>query len=211
MKLFDNYIIIGDFNLEPSNTTLKHFPDSNGLYNLIKGHTCFKGKGSLIDLILTNRKCAFKNTQSFETGLSDHHHMVYTMLKTTFQKSEPKQLTYRDFNNFYFESFKNDLLENMVTCDGSYDEFDRKVTTVLNKHGPKKKKWLRGNQKPHINKTLRHEIMKRSKLKNKANKTKNPSDIKNYKKQRNYVVQLNKNAKLEYFNNFDSSQGSKPF
>ena len=34
--------------------------------------------------------------------------------------------------------------------------------------------------------------MKRSKLKNKTNKTKNQSDIKNYKKHRNYVVQLNK-------------------
>ena len=62
-----------------------------------------------------------------------------------------------------------------------------------------------------VAKTLKHEIMKRSKLKNKANKTKNPSDIKNYKKQRDYVVQLNEKAKLEYFNNFDSSQGSKPF
>ena len=41
--------------------------------------------------------------------------------------------------------------------------------------------------------------MKRSRLKNKANKTKNPSDIKNYKKQRNYVVQLNKKVKLGYF------------
>ena len=99
----------------------------------------------------------------------------------------------------------------MVTSDRSYEEFDRKFTTVLNKHAPKKKKWLRGNQKPHINKTLRHEIMKRSKLKNIANKTKSRSDIKNYKKQRNYVVQLNKKAKLEYFNNFDSSQESKPF
>ena len=53
--------------------------------------------------------------------------------------------------------------------------------------------------------------MKSSKLKNKDNKAKNLSDIKNYKKQRNYVVQLNKNAQLEYFNNFDSSQRSKPF
>ena len=53
--------------------------------------------------------------------------------------------------------------------------------------------------------------MKRSKLKNKANKKKNPSDIKNYKKERNYVEQLNKKAKLDYFNNFDSSQGSKDF
>ena len=174
---------MSDFNLEPSDTTLKHFLDSNGLYNLIKGHICFKGKGSLIDLILSNRKFSFKNAQSFETGLSDNHHMVYTMLKTTFQKSEPKQLIYRDFKNFYFESFKNDLLENMVPCDRSYD---RKFTAVLNKHAPKKKKWLRGNQKPYINKTLRYEIMKRSKLKNIANKTKNTSD----KNTRNTVVML---------------------
>ena len=99
----------------------------------------------------------------------------------------------------------------MVTYDRSQDEYDRKFTAVLNKHVPKKKKWLRGNQKPHIHKTLMHEIMKRSKLKNIANKTKSASDIMNYKKQRNYVVQLNKKAKLEYLNNFDSSQESKPF
>ena len=59
-KLFDNYIIIGDFNLEPSNTTVKHFLDSNRLHNLIKRHTCFKGKGSLINLILTSRKFSLK-------------------------------------------------------------------------------------------------------------------------------------------------------
>ena len=30
-KPFDNYVTIGDFNMEPNNTTLKHFLDSNGL------------------------------------------------------------------------------------------------------------------------------------------------------------------------------------
>ena len=45
--------------------------------------------------------------------------------------------------------------------------------------------------------------MKTSKLKNKANKTKSPSDIKNYKKQRNYVMQLNENAKLEHFSKLE--------
>ena len=34
--------------------------------------------------------------------------------------------------------------------------------------------------------------MKRSRLKNKANKTKNPIDVSNFKKQRIYVVNLNK-------------------
>ena len=61
------------------------------------------------------------------------------------------------------------------------------------------KKWLMGNNKPHITKPLSQAIMKRSKLKNKANKTKLLTDIRNCKKQRNYVVNLNKNAKFEYF------------
>ena len=47
---------------------------------------------------------------------------------------------------------------------------------------------------------LRKTIMKRSKLKNKVNKTKLPVDINNHKKQRNYVVNLNGSAKFEYFN-----------
>ena len=90
----------------------------------------------------------------------------------------------------------------MVTCDRSYDEFDRKFTAILNKHAPKRKKWLRGNQKPHINKTLRHEIMKRSKFKNTANKTKSTSDIMNYKEKRNYVVQLNKKSETRTLSQF---------
>ena len=47
---------------------------------------------------------------------------------------------------------------------------------------------------------LRKAIMKRSKLKNKAIKTKLPADVNNYKKQRKYVVNLNKSTKFGYFN-----------
>ena len=106
---YDNYLIMGDFNLESGNTILTNFLDSNNLTNLIKTNTCFKGKGSSIDLILTNRKYSFKNTSSYETGLSDHHHMIYTMFKSSFVNIEPKQLNYRDFKNFLFESFKKDF------------------------------------------------------------------------------------------------------
>ena len=48
------------------------------------------------------------------------------------------------------------------------------------------------------------------KLKNKANTTKLLIDIRNYKKQRNYVVKLNKNAKFEYFSRYGCKDG-KPF
>ena len=93
--------------------------NSNVLYNLINVDMCFKDKGACIDLILSNRKYSFKNTNTntntfkntntFEPGLSDHHHMIYTMLKSTFEKAEPIKLTYRDYKNFSFDRFKADL------------------------------------------------------------------------------------------------------
>ena len=199
-KTYDNYLIMGDFNLEPHDKRLGYFLNSNDLVNLVKTNTCFKGSGSCIDLILTNRKYSFKNTTSYETG-PHYHHMILTMLKTTFQQKEPKCFIYRDYKNFIFENFKSDLQEALQSCKGSYDAFDNDFKSILNKHALKKKKVLRGNEKPHMNKNLRRAIMKRSKLKNKANKTKHSLDIMNYKKQHNYVTKLNKTAKLEYFNN----------
>ena len=62
-----------------------------------------------------------------------------------------------------------------------------------------------------MNNFLTGAIMTRSKLRNKANKTKHPVDIKMYTEQRNYVVGLNKQAKFRYFNNLDCKRDAKPF
>ena len=118
--------------------------------------------------------------------------MTCTMLKSTFQKGEPSKLTYRDCKNFSFDRFKADLENALKSCPNSYDSFEQCFSSKLNEYAPKKTKWVRGNNKSHMNKFLRRAIMKRSKLKNNANETKHPVDIKMYKKQRNYVVGLNK-------------------
>ena len=102
---------------------------------------------------------------------------------------------------------EEDLSEALLICRNSCDEFESAFITGLNKHAPKKKKWLTGNNKPHLTKPLRKAITKRSKLKNKANKTKLFTDIRNYKKQRNYVVNLNKNEKFGYFSRYDCKDG----
>ena len=92
---YDNHLILGDFNLEPTDSVLMGFLYNNNLANLIKTNTCFKGTGSCIYLILTNRKFSFKFTSTYETGISDHHHMIYTMLKSCFQNTEPKVFHHR--------------------------------------------------------------------------------------------------------------------
>ena len=60
-------------------------------------------------------------------------------------------------------------------------------------------KMIRGNHKSFITKNLRKTIMKRSALKKRANISNNPEIIKLYKKQRNYVVNLSRKVKTEYF------------
>ena len=51
--------------------------------------------------------------------------------------------------------------------------------------------------------------MKRSELKSKANRTKRPKDISDYKKQQNLVVRLNKERRIEYFGNLETSKNTK--
>ena len=80
---YDNHVIIGEFNLQPSTGLLKNFMNSNALRNLIKVDLCFKGKGTCIDLILANQK------YYFNIILADHDYMIYTMLKSTSDKSRP--------------------------------------------------------------------------------------------------------------------------
>ena len=53
---------MGDFIRQPTDSILKDFMEANGFINLVKSNTCIKGKGSYIDLILTNRKYSFKHS-----------------------------------------------------------------------------------------------------------------------------------------------------
>ena len=95
---FENVLLLGDFNMEPNNQHQCSLLEKHDLINIIKGPTCFKSsKGRCIDLILTNKRHSLMKTQSFETGFSDHHHLIYTILKTTYSKVPPKKLVYRNY------------------------------------------------------------------------------------------------------------------
>ena len=56
MKIYENFLIVGDFNSEMTESAMKNFCGTNHLHNLIKDPTCFKNpdKPSCIDLLLTN-------------------------------------------------------------------------------------------------------------------------------------------------------------
>ena len=170
---------------------MKDFLDNNNLHNLIQKPTCFKSSsGTCIDLILTNKKSVFFDSDTFETGLSDHHVLVHTTFKPTFEKLPPIQITYRNFKDFDETLFIEEIKYLLGNCLYPYDfsTFYNIVVSTINKFAPYKTIFVRGNNKPFISKKLKKEIRKRSRLKNKANKTSLQFDIENYKKQRNYVT-----------------------
>ena len=116
--------------------------------------------------MLTNCKHSFFRSQTFETGFSDFHHMIYTMLKIKFNKVPPKVITYRDYSKFSEISFLTDLSNTMSgNFPASYQNFKSLIVQVLEKHAPTKKATIRGNNKRHVSKELRKEIMHRSRLK----------------------------------------------
>ena len=122
--------------MDPSHMQLSAFMEHYNYYNLIKNNTCFKGDGSCIDLILTDRRYFFKNTSSFETGISDNHHLIYSMLKTTFEKEETKKVTYRNYKQFQVENLEKDLISSLRTCNGEYENYEQTFIKVLNTHVP---------------------------------------------------------------------------
>ena len=121
------------------------------------------------------------------------------MLKTTYDKLPPIRVNYRKYKHFNRSNFLSDL--SYLLCNSSisdYSDFHHAFTTTLDRHAPMKTRFLRPNNSPHITKELRQAIMKRSRLKNIANKTKNPEHVAAYKRQRNLVVNLNRQAKRSF-------------
>ena len=147
-SIYDNKAVFGDFNLDISHPVMLPFMNNENFINLVKGNTCFKGKGPCIDLILTNRRHSFKHTSSIETGLSDHYHLISSMMKATFEKEQSKVLVYQDYKKFSFNSFKSELLSKFYDNNVAFSSFENDFENVLNQQAPKKSKVSRGNQKP---------------------------------------------------------------
>ena len=164
---YENLVIMGDFNDTPLCTDISSFISQHGLVSLINTPTCFKSRdGRCVDLILTNKKHSFQLSNSFETGLSDYHHMIHTMLKQSFVHIPSKKIIYRSYRKFSKEAFKSELLLHLANINqGDFSPLHSALETTLDKHASLKKKIIRGNNKPHVNTKLRKAIMQRSRLK----------------------------------------------
>ena len=99
--------------------------------------------------------------------------MIVSVLKMHFRKLQPRVISNRGFSNYdnaNFINYRNEVLcenKNAESLLKDSDYFYKVCTEVLNKHAPPKKKYVRGNNKPFMNKAISKAIMLRTKLRKK--------------------------------------------
>ena len=98
LKSYKDFVIMGDFNANESNPSIENFLNQHKCINIVKNKIYYKSQeGCCIDLIITSTHILDQFSHVFETGISGHRHMVYTMLKSTYAKFELK----RDFKKSF--------------------------------------------------------------------------------------------------------------
>jgi len=204
---YERFILIGDFNIQDSDTCLMEFNSQYDSKNIVRDPTCFKSinNPTTIDLIITNFSRSCINTKTFINSLSDFHALVATTLNIKFNKPEPKEVTYRNYKNFDLDIFQRDL--NAVFSSGcdNYDAFEKMFLSTLNLHAPLKTKIIRGNHAPYMNRQLRKAMMKRKEFQTRYYRTKSNQDFEIFKKQRNHVSRLYKKVKKDYYHSLDDN------
>ena len=118
----------------------------------------------------------FSNTTVVETGLSDFHGLVLTLMKTHIPRLKPKVIKYRSYKKFEPEKFLQDVKdidfkEDLNDADSFYKNISSAFREIVDRHAPLKTKVQRGNTAPFMNQQLQKAIYTRSRLKKDLIKT----------------------------------------
>ena len=130
--------------------------------------------------------------------------MIVTVCKTSFQKSNSKEIFYRNYKNFDINTFKN-VLRLKLQSIKSYESFEQVYLEVLNKDASLKKKFLRANHVPTINDKAK-TIVRRSELESKYLKNRTIESKAKYKKQNNFCSKLYKKKRKKFYSNLELNE-----
>ena len=101
--------------------------------------------------------------------------------------------------NSFKESLQKVISKNLgAGCDEIYESFASSCNKILDNHAPLKKKYVRGNHSPFMNKSLSKAIMVRTRLRNTFLKNRSEENKINYNKQGNFCVILLKKVKENF-------------
>ena len=79
----------------------------------------------------------YKLSNTFKTGISDHHKLISTVAISGSFKDRPRKKIYRSYRSFDIETFRKMLSDKLARLENnSYNEFEKAFLTVLSKQAP---------------------------------------------------------------------------
>ena len=109
---------------------------------------------------------------------------------------------YRDYSNYDNNIFRVSLFNELSKLNIEAIDLNKFITVsigTLNNHAPSKKKYIRGNHLPFMNKELSKEIMHRTELRNNFLRNRFDENKRKYSKQRNYCMSLLRKTMKNYY------------
>ena len=227
-SLRDNIICLGDLNCDIGNPLdnnkqgrcLLDICDVYDLDSLINTPTRISTqRASCLDVILTNVPGYFKESGTFEAGLSDHC-LVYTILNKKLPQPKAEIVKVRSFKNFNQDSFCDDLSRVPFSLAYLFDEpddvywaWEKLFVDVLNDHAPIKSFKRRHRDFQFITPEMREVMRERNRSKRQFNRSRKTDDWEKYRLLRNKAVSMKRKAVQDHFANLckDKNSDQKKF
>lgn len=230
---YTHILIMGDFNVDhlKKNTPALNFLNTNlvdpfALTQVIENPTRItENTSTLIDLVLTGAPENIKTTGVVDVpGISDHS-LVYFSYALKKPKYRPKMVTRRDLRDFKEESFVQDVAEtawddvyNAKDTDEKSQVFERKLSSLLDKHAPFKTFRVTRPPAPWLTQEIKEQMDNRDRYKNKFNQQKQQREKKEvlsetysiYQGLRNKVTHMIRSSKIKMFNDKINSKIKHP-
>jgi len=206
-EISSNILLLGDFNIDmfKSHPSWECTTNMVGLKQLVTEPTrVTETSATLLDHIYTTDKSRIAGVTVPKVGISDHFATCCNwVLKTdkVFRKQKHTTIRYRSLKNFDKDEFLFDLSQisfdnvyNYSNPDDAMSEWYRLFLSILDKHAPYREKRVKSAQLPLW---LNKDIMNAMKIRDQLKRDKKISD---YRKQRNHVRYLVKEAQRQHFN-----------
>ena len=207
-----NIILMGDFNLDMLKPQVSWESTFSlfGLKQLVTKPTRVTPTSTtLLDHIYTNNQSKISNVLLSDISISDHCPIICTwsckVVKTV--KDNHTTMEYRSFKRFNDDKFLCELslanFADIYKCSNANDAVYRWYNIflpIVDKHAPIRRKRVKHQTLPGW---ISKDIIEAMKLRDQLKKDKQFNE---YKKQRNVVSQLVKNAKKEHFENMIREQ-----
>lgn len=214
----DDIVCVGDMNIDlmKVDNALTKFFESLNFAQIIDGPTRVTNKSmTLLDpIFISNRELVFKS-DIVDSHISDHS-MVTCSLHFNMPQDPVKMLTIRDFKNFNYDAFHEDLLQAPFFHILRFNSIEEKVMyfsnlliSIFDCHAPVRRIRVSKPPAPWLTYAIKILIREKDTALRKYRRTKTPIDWENYKNLRNFTLASIRREKKAYYNSLFQSRNSK--